>query len=177
MKLGHVATKEEADAGGTFAPWKPGDYEFEVHGAADDVSDAGNEMIKLTLWVFDADGNKRTVFDYLTGDEKSSWKVRHFAEAIGLLASYERGELDPYDIEGKTGKLKLRIKPANTNYPANNSVQDYIPLGDLPEKTPRPAARASAPTRGASTGGASRPAVPSTSREMDDEIPFAPQWQ
>ena len=166
MRLNHVATAEEANASGGFAPWPAGDYDFEVHDASEELSKAsGREQIKLTLYVFNEDGNKRTVFDYLGSDEKSAWKVRHFCEAIGLLDDYESGELDVRDIEGKTGRCKLRVKSAQGNFPAGNQVGDYLGTHSAAPK----AARSSSPPP-------SRPAPTARQRvpvdDLDDSIPF-----
>lgn len=159
MKIPTPVSKEVADAGGSFAPWRAGDYDFEVHDAADDRSKSGNDMVKLTLHVFNAEGNKRTVFDYLLQDEKAQWKVRHFCEAIGILAEYEAGDLDPFDMVGKQGQLKLRVKAAQGDYPANNAVQDYIPKNGEVKASPRPAAPR-------------REATPQIQDDLSDEIPF-----
>jgi uncharacterized protein DUF669 len=162
MRIDKPISEKEAESSG-FTPWRPGDYDFEVNDASEERSSStGNDMIKLTLHVFNEDGNKRTVFDYLVNSEKSQFKIRHFADAVGLIASYERGELDVNEIVAKTGRLKLRIKPAQGDYPANNSVGDYIPRGDLPEKVTRPAARPSAPASAATR----------VNVDLDDEIPF-----
>jgi hypothetical protein len=167
---------EKANEGGGFTPWKPGDYPFEIHDAADDVSKAsGREQLKLTLYVFDPDGNRRTVFDYIGADEKSAWKARHLAEAVGVVQQYEAGELDPFDLVGKTGDLKLRVKPAQGDYPANNAVQDYIAKNGEAKASPRPATlrvdnRPAAPARpanGGTTGGVLD----------DDSIPFSNEWR
>ncbi len=161
MRLQHVATAQEANANNGFAPWPAGDYDFEVHDACDEQSKAsGRDQIKLTLYVFNEDGNKRTVFDYLGCDEKSAWKVRHFAEAVGLLDHYERGELDVNDIVGRTGRCRLRVKPESNGYPANNSVGDYVPQ-EAKEKSARPVARPSP-----------APARKLAPADLDDEIPF-----
>lgn len=168
MRIPQPATKEQANAGG-FEPWPVGDYDFEVHDAADDVSDAGNEQIKLTLYVFNEEGRKRTVFDYLPSSEKSQWKVRHFAEAVGLIRSYEAGELDVNDIVEKTGKLKLGFKKATAQYPANNQVADYIPRGDEAERATRPAPARPAP---AARPAAARQATSRANDDLSDDIPF-----
>lgn len=141
MRIPTPVSKEQADAGGNFEPWPMGEYDFEVHDASDDVSKAsGRDQIKLTLYVFNEDGNKRTVFDYLGSDEKSQWKVRHFAEAVGLIHHYEKGELDVYDIVNKTGRLNLAIKRATSEFPAGNTVRDYIAGKEQPARaTARPA--------------------------------------
>lgn len=166
MRIAEPISAEKANEGGGFEPWRPGTYDFEVHDAAEDTSKAsGAEMIKLTLYVFNADGGKRTVFDYLVNSEKAQFKIRHFSEAVGLLHHYEKGELDVYDMVGKVGKLKLGIKAAQGDYPANNSVQDYIAMDPASARAaPRPvASRAAAPA-------ARQPAR--VSGDLDDEIPF-----
>lgn len=151
---------EKASEGGGFEPWPAGEYDFAVHDAADDVSSAGNEQIKLTLHVFNRDGNKRTVFDYLGASDKAQWKVRHFADAVGLTRQYESGELEPRDIVGREGRCRLRIKPASGGYPANNEVQDYIAASGAPQRAAhRPAQQ---PRRAVATAGA----------DLDDDIPF-----
>ena len=160
MRIQKPASKEEADAGGNFTPLRPGEYDYEVKEASEEQSAAGNDMIKLTVWVYDTDGNRRTVFDYLLGTEKSQFKVRHFAESCGLVKEYERGELDAMDCEGKTGRLKLRIKPAQGDYPAGNQVQDYIASEDKPTRVARPSSQ-------------SRPTpTPKTNNDLNDDIPF-----
>lgn len=166
MRIDKPISEKEAEGSG-FTPWRPGDYDFEVHEASEEQSSTGNDMIKLTLWVFNDEGNKRTVFDYLVNSEKSQFKIRHFAAAIGRVADYERGELDVNDIVEKTGRLKLRIKPASGDYPANNSVGDYIPIGDLPEQPARAVRPATARPTPAATTGAARPTPID-----DDTIPF-----
>lgn len=169
MRIPTPVSKEQADAGGNFEPWPIGDYDFEVHDAADDVSKAsGREQIKLTLYVFNDEGSKRTVFDYLGSDEKSQWKVRHFCAAVGLIRQYENGELDVYDIVNKTGRLNLALKRATSEYPANNTVRDYIEAAEAPMRVGGAASRPSE--------AAPRQPVPARSsqsaRDLDDDIPF-----
>lgn len=150
---------EKANENTGFSPWPAGDYDFTVHEALEERSkSSGNEQIKLTLYVFNRDGNKRTVFDYLSSTEESQWKVRHFCEAVGLTEQYENGDLEVNDIVEKSGELRLRVKPASNGYPANNSVGDYVPrVADLQRAAPRP------PTR---------PVAKPALVELDDEIPF-----
>lgn len=159
MRIDKPISEKEAEGSG-FTPWKPGDYDFEVHDASEERSSTGNDMIKLTLWVFNDEGNKRTVFDYLVNSEKAQFKIRHFADAIGRIADYERGELDVNDIVDRTGRLALRIKPASGDYPANNSVGDYLPQKEDAPRATRPASRSAA-----------RP-EPARPRDLDDDIPF-----
>lgn len=109
---------------------EPGVYPFEVITASEELSKAGNEMIKVKLNVFGPNDQQAHIFDYLM--EKLQYKLRHFCEATGLLQKYEAGTLSEVDCEGKTGFVKIKIDPANGSYSAKNSVQDYVKPGDAP---------------------------------------------
>src|SRR5688500_16996838 len=99
-----TVTEEAAQASARGYLLKPGECEFEVRRAEETVSNSGNPMMKLTLDVWDEDGKKGTVFDYLLG--ATPHKVRHFAYAVGLGHVYESGDnLDPDVCEGKGGRL------------------------------------------------------------------------
>lgn len=102
-----------------------GTYGFEVAKAEDKVSKSGNDMIEVNLRVFNTDGSFVFVRDYLM--EKISYKLRHFAEAAGLLEKYESGEFTASDCEGRTGNVKIIIKKDTTGqYPDKNEVRDYV---------------------------------------------------
>ena len=152
---------EKANEGGVFTPWKPGIYDFAVFEALEEFSKSGNEQIKLTLHVFDPDGKRRTVYDYLGAAENMQWKVRHFCESIGLTADYEGGDLDTVRMIERAGKLNLIVKAASGNYQSGNSVKDYIPRI---EGAAAPAQRTTAP-RPASNNKASP-------NDLNDDIPF-----
>lgn len=104
--------------------WSAGVYGFEITHAENAISKSGNEMIKLTLRVFDAEGRERTMFDYLL--ESMAYKLRHAAEACGLLERYNVGELDGYDFMGKAGSLKLSVRANSQSRTKENSIQDYV---------------------------------------------------
>lgn len=103
---------------------EPGVYPFEVLAASEELSKAGNEMIKLKLNVFGNSGEQVHVFDYLL--EKLAFKLRHFAEATGLLDKYESGTLSELDCENKTGFVKIAMEPGNGGYGPKNTVKDYV---------------------------------------------------
>lgn len=113
----------------------PGDYDFEVIQAEDKVSNAGNDMIKLTLRVFAPDGTTVLVDDYLM--EKMAYKLRHFADGTGLTARYDSGEMVAFDCVGASGKVTLKHETSE-KYDPKCVVKDYV-VGDKSEKpTPRP---------------------------------------
>lgn len=105
--------------------WAPGVYSFQIGSATDEVSKAGNEMIKLAVNVYNAEGTCKIVYDYLL--ETIPHKIRHLCEACGLLDKYESTTIYAQDFEGKTGDLKLAIqKDKGSQYPDKNTIADYI---------------------------------------------------
>ena len=151
MKFAPKTEKEVAEEG--LLP--KGEYSFEVMSAEDKVSKAsGNEMIALKLHVFDDQGEPRIIFDYLL--ESMARKLRHAAEACGLLTEYESGGLDALDFVGKTGLVKIGIQQDKTGqYPDKNTVTDYV-------------------RRGSQQPTASKvpPGLLGEGKPLDDEIPF-----
>ncbi len=67
-----------------------GSYKFMVMGAHNKVSKTGNDMIELKLSI-SYENAHHIIFDYLL--EAMLFKLRHFAEATGLLDKYEAGEV------------------------------------------------------------------------------------
>lgn len=163
MRVPHITAHDADKAASEFGLWPPGDYDFEVYDASEETSAAGNEQIKLTLHVFNTEGARRTVFDYLVGTQGMAYKIRHFAEATGIVAQYEKGNLMPSEIVQRTGRLKLRIKKGTNGYPDQNAVQDYIKAGDRTSDIKIPSAAYHKP---ASRG------VKSPAGDIDDDIPF-----
>ena len=139
-----------------------GVYPFEVMMAADKISKTGNEMIELKLNVF-GDNQEAHVFDYLL--EKMAFKLRHFAEATGLIGEYERGELEALSCLNKMGYAKIGIDKGNGSFPPKNTVVDYLKpetpitknglLEALNPTVPKPASKA-----------------PDNGAPFDDDVPF-----
>lgn len=145
-------TENEIAAAGLFPA---GEYNFEITDASEETSKAGNDMLKLVATVYNGAGQQTLVFDYLVDTERTAYKIRHFAAAVGLLPAYERGQLTAPDCVGRAGRCKLAIvKDKNGQYPDRNGIADYLaPAGGA------------APSRTAAMAGA-------PSRDLDDEIPF-----
>lgn len=130
-----------------------GDYDFEVADAVEETSKAsGNDMVKLKLNIEDDEGRKHVVFDYLVGTDASMFKVRGFAEATGLLAQYDHGELVASDMTGRTGKATIGIDDKNKAYPAKNVVRAYL--------------------KAATNGHAATKTQAAHAPDIDDPIPF-----
>jgi hypothetical protein len=119
--------------------FKRGLYDFEILDAREKVSSKGNDMIELNLVVYDTEGKKRFLYDYLVSSEGMAYKLRHFSAAVGLLPQYEKGELKAADMLGKVGRCQIGIqKDKFGQYPDKNIVSDYVAskLGALPAPPP-----------------------------------------
>lgn len=156
MKVNPITEAEATSQASAFSLWPKGVYDFEVVSAVEKVSRKGADMIELEVRVFNAEGRTRVVRDWLLEGEYTSYKVRHFAAAVGLLDQYEKGALNSGDLAGRTGRLKLGINrgklkdesdPRSERYPDQNSINDYL-------------------TATAAKASVSKPA------DMDDVIPF-----
>jgi Protein of unknown function (DUF669) len=105
----------------------PGEYDFEVISAENTISKSSNNMIKLTLKVWEESGKERTIFDYLVNMSSMWWKIRHFADSVSLSSAFSAE-----DCVGKCGKAIIVIQPGKPNlmtgekYPDKNTVKDYI---------------------------------------------------
>ncbi len=110
---------------------QPGTYPFSVTKAEECVSKSGNEMIKLTITIWETAGSSRQIFDYLL--EAMPLKLRGFALATGMPEKYNSGEIKASDCENKEGYVQIGIEPGKpkedgTLYPARNSVKAYTTL-------------------------------------------------
>ena len=122
--------RAEQDARG---PLPRGVYDAEIKLAVDKTSKAGNDMIEVDLIVYGPNGDEHQQRDWLL--EAIAYKLRHCAQACGLLPDYERGELAAWQLEGKTLKVKLGIDTKGDR--PRNKVDDYI----VPDGAPQTAAR------------------------------------
>ena len=150
---------EEEAAKQSSGLFDPGLYDYEIAEAAETTSNSGNDMIKLTVLVFDRNGDHKRIWFYLVNTQKSQWKIREFARSCGLLDSYNNGSLSETECVGCTGQCELGIEPAQGQWPAKNVISSW-----LPKKT----------ARGTGYTGRSAPQPASAQRAsgLDDEIPF-----
>lgn len=147
---------------GSFDPFPPGEYDYEISSAEDTQSKAGNDMIHITLFIFNSEGHKRIVHDYLL--DSAAWKIKQLAASCGMLAKFESGEIEAYELEGKTGRCRLRVE-SSEQYGSQNKIHAYIAApggtGYTGRSSPAPMGR------GTTQAG----------DDLSDEIPFAPCWQ
>jgi hypothetical protein len=106
--------------------WPKGDYAFEIVDGFDKTSKtSGKPMIELKVKLSNGNGQGRTITDYLLAETPE--KLRHAADACGLLDRYKTGSLSGNEFRGKRGRLKLGIeKDKKRQYPDKNVVLDYI---------------------------------------------------
>ena len=143
--------------------WPKGEVDFECIKAepaksGPDSKVPGTEFIKLVLQCWNADGATRFVNGIL--HPAMDAQLRHFCEVGEMLDKYETGTLSATDCVGVTGRLKLKVKEAQGNYPAKNEVQDYVVKRE--EKEPAETVSTVLPT----TEPASAPNPP------EDDVPF-----
>lgn len=110
---------------------EPGVYDFQVLKAEQKRSKSGNQMIELTLAVWDANGVQRHIFDYLVSMPSMVYKIKHFCDTVGLTKEYLAGCLNVNDCVDKCGKAEIIIqkgnqKPDGSYYPDKNAVKDYV---------------------------------------------------
>jgi len=127
-------SEEELKKESNFSVFPKGEYDFEIRTATDKISkNSGAEMIELNVDIFAPDGSKRGVFDYLL--ESALWKLHHCAQACGLEAEYDKGQLEAWMFEGKTGRCKVAVSPASGDWPERNKIVDYIVIEQPIAKT------------------------------------------
>ncbi len=107
----------------------PGIYQYEVAAAKEKMSKSGNEMIELSLRIWDKNGQEKMVFDYLL--EAMQFKLLHFTETTGLAENYKAGNLRADDCVGRAGNVEIIVQKGQVNpmggmYPDKNAVKDYL---------------------------------------------------
>jgi hypothetical protein len=124
----YTAQSQEERDNSRFNILPQGNYYFEILSADLHTSKAsGKQMVKLTLAVKQDkySDNYNQVFDYLS-DGKFGYKIADLYKSIGHEDMYFREELNMEFVKGKSGYLKLGIRPANGQYGPSNTVLDYI---------------------------------------------------
>jgi hypothetical protein len=105
-------------------PIPVGWHEAQIHEASETRSKYDNEMIELSIFVFDTEGNERILKDWLTNSKLGAVRLRHACEAIGALAQYDAGEIVPTIFPGCTCRVYVGIEKKR-GYHDRNVIQDY----------------------------------------------------
>lgn len=123
--------------------WPKGEYDFEViksepAKSGPNSKTPGTPFIKLNVQLWDKEGRTRFVNGILHPAMEA--QLRHFCVVGNKMAQYEAGTLTADDCLGVTGRLKLRQKEAEGNYPAKNEIQDFVvPKEKTESASPEPA--------------------------------------
>lgn len=81
------------------------------------------DMMKLTLEVYDSNGDKSNIWDYIKADQ--SWKLHALLSAIGKEYMYENGSVDPSFLVHESGSLIIGIEKSE-QYREKNIVKSYL---------------------------------------------------
>lgn len=104
-----------------------GDYDATVINLEAKTSKSGNAMLVATLDVYGADGNSRTVQDYLLDTREAAWKLKRFCVAIGH--DYKSGALDEAEVSRQQPNIVVRIftEEGKGDFEPRNRVRAYKP--------------------------------------------------
>ena len=128
-----LITKDWADddGGGTFL-LPEGKFSFEVAKAEQKTSKSGNDMIAITLHVYDGKGGAKVfVYDWLTSAFKK--KVVDFCRCVGLSDLVEGGELTATRCLQRTGEVHLIQEEYEGKKRNKVDRYDYTTPQKLPE--------------------------------------------
>ena len=128
-----LITKDWADddGGGSFL-LPEGCYSFEVFKAEQKTSKAGNDMIAITLHVYDGKGGAKVfVYDWLTSAFKK--KVVDFCRCVGLSDLVDGGELTAIRCLQRTGEVHLIQEEYEGTTRNKVDRYDYTTPQKLPE--------------------------------------------
>ena len=70
----------------------------------------GNDLARLKLMVWDKESREKNVYTYISGDGAFAYKLRHFAETLGMLPEYEDGTFNIMRTINKHGHAHVIIK-------------------------------------------------------------------
>lgn len=93
----------------------------------------GIDLAKIKLLVWDHENRERIVYTFISGDGNFAYKLRHYAQTLGMIADYENGTFDIQSTEGKSGKANIVIKKGTIKsdgsgemWPDRNDVKDFV---------------------------------------------------
>lgn len=151
-----------------------GEYDFTCLNGKWEQTKKGDPMFTVTIRCYANNGDQTIVTDrLLPNHEKMAYRLRHFAECIGLLDSYNQGYMDNNLIQGRSGRCILKVRDSE-EYGPKNEVRDYVRTsradklqtthGAPYEPPPYRASTAGMPP----TGNAAFDSLP----DLTDDIPF-----
>lgn len=108
---------------------REGEYDFEISNAVNKVSKNNNEMIFLTLKVWDENGKEKTINDNLMS--LNAARLKQFCKVVGLEDKYDTGEVSAHDCLYKNGVVKIGVEKGGVDQygetqPDKNKVLRYL---------------------------------------------------
>jgi len=144
----YQAMSEEEAMAERFQLIKEGEYDAIISASQDKVSSSGNDMMDMTVTVFDAEGKAHEVRDFLVFMKAMMWKIVHCAGSAGMMPTYQAGKLCSETITGKRVRVKVGIdagkpipedrlngKPFGSCYPDKNKIEDYLKRDNVAQPT------------------------------------------
>jgi hypothetical protein len=93
-----------------YPKYKEGDAQFEIVSAKEGSTQGGVPYLELNIKFYDADGRQGYVHDWLYGTDKSIWKLKLFADSVGLETEYMNGDITPQMCSRKAGICVLAYR-------------------------------------------------------------------
>lgn len=105
---------------------RSGVYDALIREAVEKESKRGNEMIDVSVVVYDGEGGEREFRDFLTNTTLGALKLRHACEAVGAISKYESGDISASDFAGRNVRVKIGTEKRR-GWPDRNVIEDYAP--------------------------------------------------
>lgn len=138
------AMSEEQAQQERYSLLQAGEYDASIEKFEGRMSRTGNRMVVFDLNVYDNNGHSHKMQDFIAFTPKMTWKLRHHCVSAGLQKEFEDKSWRPHMSVGKMVRVKIVVqdgqeipedklkgKPPGSLYPAKNSVDDYVPCGDI----------------------------------------------
>lgn len=100
-----------------------GTYPAVISKVEEQISKAGNPMLKLTFEAYHGD-RKQIVYDYIV-NPATLYKLKQLARSLGKLADFEAKKFDAMQHQGES--LVLSLKEESDDFGDKNTVKAYKP--------------------------------------------------
>lgn len=121
-----VRTEQEAEASQSNAV-PEGRYTFKVKAVGTKPSKSGSPMLTVDFEVKLPSGAAKKHREWILLTDEWDFKLRHLADACGMLSSYTTGSLSAHDLIGRTGEFELSLRSdKDTGEITGNQVKAYI---------------------------------------------------
>jgi hypothetical protein len=115
-------TEEEIEMAGLL---DEGKYDAVILAATNEISKAGNPMVKLIVRVYGPNYIEKEIWCYLS--EKMPRLIKHLCDALGYEDKYRSGSLEPDLFVNQNVTVIVGIqKDKNGEYPPRNVISDFL---------------------------------------------------